>query len=369
MAAKKRTAKKNSGKGNPAAASQRGRSVQRIQAGHAVEALAGEFSAWIAAQVPTFTEQEVAQITELQVSVVGSVMPEYAEFVQDANVRSVDPDAFSTVMADFLVAMPQDLDPEPVFTSMIEYFNFLADKDLWEGTAEDLAEVRELLEETLAGFAADDAAVTELVRGTQLFARVKSFAQNLGEGIDLADMNAEQSTARNQIMEAMGIDPQDTDPDGPAPLEFSYIWNAALMSVVEPGEDALVRDEAAFEDLVEGDGAESADVLSEMVIGAVYAHLVPAMEAGALDEAHYLVLRNLLVTAATGREADFAALRRTVGPKAFETVLPQAQAAMESLVRFGLLEQDGQSFTISERMAPLVSAGISEAEALFAEEE
>ena len=61
MASKKRQSKKNSGPGNPAKAAPRGRSVHRIQAEQAVDALRDQYVRWVAAQVPGFSTADAAQ--------------------------------------------------------------------------------------------------------------------------------------------------------------------------------------------------------------------------------------------------------------------------------------------------------------------
>lgn len=369
MASKKRQGKKNSGSGNPAKLAQRGRSVFKIQAANAVDALREDYAAWVMTKAPAFDAEQAAQVAEIQLSVVRDLGSEYAEQAKSSNLRDIDPDIFGQAFADFLVGLPDGLDPEPIFTSWIDFFAYLSDRGIWEGTGENLAELQELLEETINGFAADDAELCGLLRGTDLFAKVKAFAQALGDGIGITEFSDENNESRANIMRSMGVDPTSVNSDEPAPEVFAHVWNAAIMSVVDPSGEKIVREEESFAHFIEGDGSESAQLLFEMGVGCVQSHLLPNQTFNARDEAYFLVMRNLLVTAVTGREADLAGLRRNCGPKNYDAVLPEARAALDSLVQFGLLKVDGAEYSVDERLLPVISAGVSEAESLIEETE
>ena len=367
MASKKRQGKKNSGAGNPAKAAQRGRSVHKIQAELSVDALRGQYVAWVAAQVPAFSPADAAQAAEIQLDVIRTIGGEYAETARSANLFDLDPEVFGQALADFLVNLPDNVAPEPIFSTWLDFFSFAEDHGLWEGGAENLEEAREMLEDALDGFAEGDAEICALLRGTELFDAVKNFAVAIGDGIDISDFSESSNAARAKVFAAMGIDPQEIDPDEPAPLMFNYIWNAAMMSVAETNENSIVRDEEAFAEFLDGEEADSAQLLFEMAVACVQAHLNPTMESSLRDEAHYLVVRNLLVTASTGRDGDLEGLRRNVGAKIYDSVLPEATEAMASLARFGLLQRAGEAYSIDERLVPVISAGISEVEAFFEE--
>ncbi|GAA1406044.1 hypothetical protein AUR04nite_16980 [Glutamicibacter uratoxydans] len=367
MASKKRQSKKNSGPGNPAKAAPRGRSVHRIQAEQAVDALRDQYVRWVAAQVPGFSTADAAQASEIQLEVVQAVVGDYAEAARSSQIFKIDAEIFGESLAQFLVTLPDEVAPEPIFTTWLDFLSFVEEHELWEGDQESFEELREMLEDALEGFAEGDAEICELLRGTALFPRVKSFALALEDGIDVTDFSEASNEPRARVLAAMGV--ESSDPDAPAPLEFNYIWNAAMMSVVVSDGDKIVRDEEAFAAFLEGEDAASAQILFEMAVGAVQGHLNPTMDDTLRDEAHYLVLRNLLVTASTGREGDVEGLRRNIGPKIYDQVLPEAQAAMASLASFGLLELNDGVYSIDERLAPVISAGISEVEAFFEDAE
>lgn len=367
MASKKRQGKKNSGAGNPAKAAQRGRSVHKIQAELSVDALRGQYVAWVAAQVPAFSPADAAQAAEIQLDVIRTIGGEYAETARSSNLFDLDPELFGQVLADFLVNLPDNVAPEPIFSTWLDFFSFAEDTSLWQGGAENLEEVREMLEDALDGFAEGDAEICALLRATPLFDAVKNFAVAIGDGIATNDFTDSASSSRAQVFEAMGIDAQSVEADAPAPLRFNYIWNAAMMSVVTTTETSIVRDEEAFAEFLDGEQADSAQLLFEMAVACVQAHLNPTMDTSLRDEAHYLVVRNLLVTASTGLDGDLEGLRRNVGAKIYDSVLPEATEAMASLAGFGLLQRDGETYSIDERLVPVVSAGISEVEAFFEE--
>ena len=369
MASKKRPSKKNSGPGNPAKAASRGRSVHRIQIQQAVDALRDQYVSWVLANSEGFTGAQAAQATEIQLDVVRAIAGEYAEAARSAKLFDLDVDLFGNAFAEFLVTLPDGVAPEPLFSTWLDFFSFVEDQQLWEGAAENLEALREMLEDTLNGFAEGDAEIAQLLRATELYAKVKSFAQAIGDGIDLSDFSDASNEPRSRVIAAMGMNPEDISEDDPAPLEFNYIWNAAVMSVVNTEGEKIARDDEAFALLIDGEDADSAQLLFEMAVGAVQGHLNPTMDDTLRDEAHYLVLRNLLVTASTGREGDPEGLRRNVGPKIYDSVLPEAQAAMESLARYGLLEVNDGIYSIDERLVPVISAGISEVEAFFEEAE
>ncbi|WP_313810410.1 hypothetical protein [Glutamicibacter sp.] len=369
MANKKRQSKKNSGPGNPAKAAPRGRSVHRIQAQQGIDALRDDYVRWVAAQVPGFSTADAAQASEIQLEVVQAVIGDYAEAARSAQIFNIDAEVFGEALAQFLIALPDEVAPEPIFTTWLDFLSFIEEHELWEGDQEDYEELREMLEDALEGFAQGDAEICELLRATELFAKVKSFALALGDGIDVSDFSESSNAPRARVLEAMGVDPDSIEEDAPAPLVFNYVWNAAMMSVVETEGEKIVRDDEAFAAFVEGEDAVSAQLLFEMAVGAVQGHLNPTMDDTLRDEAHYLVLRNLLVTASTGREGDMDGLRRNVGPKIYDQVLPEAQAAMASLASFGLLELNDGAYSIDERLTPIISAGISEVEAFFEEAE
>lgn len=369
MASKKRQGKKNSGAGNPAKAAARGRSVHRIQAEAQIEAMRHDFTAWVAAQVPAFSPEQAAQAASMQLDVIGVIAGQYAETARSSNLFDLDIDIFGETLAEHLGSLPEDLAPEPIFTTWLEYFSFVEDSKLWEGPAENLEALREMLEDTLNGFAEGDAELCELLRGTELFSQVKAYAEALGGGVDMEDAGPASEAPRAKVLRAVGLDPDTFDTEGPAPLVFNYIWSAGRMSVVESEGSVLRTDQDAYDLLVDGNEAASAQLLFEMAVGAVQAHLNPAFDTTLRDEAHYLVLRNLLVTASTGRDGDLEGLRRNCGPKIYDAVLPEAQAAMDSLARYGLLAKHGEHYSIDERLVPVISAGITEVEAFFEEAE
>lgn len=364
--AKKRPAKKNSGFGNPAKNAQRGRSMHRLQIAQAVEAISADYTEWVSGQVPTFTAEQAAQAARMHLDVIRDSAGDYAELARSSELFDLDPELFGNALAEFLVDLPESLAPEPILTSWLDFFSFAEDRGLWEGEEETLEELREMLEDVLGGFAEGDAELCELLRATKLFTMVKGFAEAIGEnGIDLSEQGEGSDAARAKVFAAVGIDPQSVNPEDPAPLIFTYVWNAALLSVIDAEDGKVTTNQEAFEQLLQGDQTDSAQLLFEMAVGAVQAHLHPTGEDTLRDEAHYLVLRNLLVTASTGREGDTEGLRRNVGPKIYDAVLPEAQAAMASLVELGLLESEDGVYRIDERLVPVISAGISEVEAYF----
>ncbi|MHC6178142.1 hypothetical protein [Glutamicibacter sp. X7] len=365
MAGKKRQGKKNAGAGNPAKSAPRGRSVHRLQAGIALDALRDDYALWVREQAPGFDKSQAQQVAEMQLDVVKSVGGEYAQAAGNAHLRAIDPELFGEVFAEFLVSLPEGVEVEPIFGAWIDYLQYLAARGLWEGPQEELEALQEILESALTGFAEDDAELVQLLRGTDLYTKVKDLALALGEGVHLDEFTRDDSPARERIMRSVGVDPATTSGDAPAPEVFAHVWNAAVMSVVEPGEELVVRDEAAFASLTEGEAGDSAQVLFEMAVGCVQSHLLPHQDPSERDEAHYLILRNLLVTAVTGKDAEFEPLRRSVGPKLFDVVLPEAQAALASLAGFGLLSAAGDSYEVDERLLPVISAGVSEAESLI----
>ncbi len=367
MASKKRQNKKNSGAGNPAKAAQRGRSVHKIQAEQSIDALRGQYVTWVAAQVPSFSPADAAQAAEIQLDVIRTIGGEYAQTAGNSNLFALEPETFGQALADFLVNLPDNVAPEPIFSTWLDFFSFAEENTLWQGPVENLEELREMIEEALEGFAEGDAELCTLLRGTELFQSVKSFALALGDGILSNDMTDAASSTRDKVFAAMDINPQDIAQDEPAPLRFNYIWNAAMMSVVTTTETSIVRDEEAFAAFVDGEQADSAQLLFEMAVACVQAHLNPTMDSSLRDEAHYLVVRNLLVTASTGREGDLDGLRRNVGAKIYDAVLPEATQALASLAGFGLLQRKGDNYSIDERLVPVISAGISEVEAFFEE--
>lgn len=369
MASKKRQGKKNSGAGNPAKAAARGRSVFRIQAEAQVDALRHDFTAWVANQVPAFSPEQAAQAAGMELDVIGQVAGQYAENARSSNLFDLDVDVFGQSLAEHLGTLPESLAPEPIFTTWLDFFSFAQDRQLWEGPEENLEALREMLEDTLNGFAEGDAELCELLRATKLFTQVKAYAETLVEGVDMEDFSPEAQEPRAKVMQAVGLDAQTFDPEGPAPLAFNYIWSAGRMSVVESEGSVLRTDQDAYDLLVAGEEAASAQLLFEMAVGCVQAHLNPTFDVALRDEAHYLVLRNLLVTASTGREGDLEGLRRNCGPKVYDAVLPEAKLAMDSLADYGLITKDGEHYSIDERLVPIISAGISEVEAFFEEAE
>ena len=369
MASKKRQSKKNSGAGNPAKAAQRGRSVYRIQVEQYVDSLREDYTAWVSATVPAFSPEDAATAANAQLFAIGAVGAEYAQKASSSNLRDIDLDVFGESLAEHLMGLPDSLAPEPIFVSWLDYLSFLEERDLWEGEAENFEALREMLEDTLDGFAEGDAEICELLRETELFNKVKAFALALGDGVDMSDDSEAGSEARARVLTALGLDPKALDTDAPAPLVFTYIWGAARLSVVDFDGPMMTLDEESYDLLVDGDQAASAQILFEMAVGCVQAHLNPAFDVTLRDEAHYLVLRNLLVTASTGRDGDLEGLRRNVGPKNYDAVLPEAQAAMDSLVGYGLLAKEGDTYSIDERLVPVISAGITEVETFFEEAE
>lgn len=369
MASKKRQGKKNSGAGNPAKAAVRGRSVFKIQAEAQVDALRGDYTAWVAEQVPVFTAEQASQAAGMQSDLIGQIAGEYADNARNSNLFDMDVDVFGETLAMHLGNLPESLAPEPIFTTWLEYFNFVDDRKLWQGPAENLEALREMLEDTLNGFAEGDAELCELLRGTKLFTQVKAYAEALAEGVDMEDFSAEAQAPRAKVLNAVGLDAETFDPSGPAPLAFNYIWSAGRMSVVESDGSVLRTDPDAYDLLVAGEEAGSAQLLFEMAVGCVQAHLNPTFDVTLRDEAHYLVLRNLLVTASTGREGDLEGLRRNCGPKIYDEVLPEARTAMDSLADYGLISKDGEHYSIDERLVPVISAGITEVEVFFEEAE
>ncbi|MGP9489604.1 hypothetical protein ACT3UD_12905 [Glutamicibacter sp. 287] len=369
MASKKKQGKKNSGAGNPAKAAQRGRSVFKVQAEISVDAMREDYAAWITETVPAFGTAEAAQIAEIQLGVVRSVGAQYAELARSSNLRDIDPELFGQVFAEFLVNLPEGLEAEPIFTAWLDYFSFLTSRGTWEGGEENLTELRELLDDALKGFAEEDAELCALLRGTELYAKVKAFSEALGDGVDISAFSEAGNEARVRVMNSVGVDAATVKVDEPAPDVFAHVWNAAILSVVDPSGGKIVRDEEAFAHFVEGEESESAQLLFEMGVGCVQSHLIPNDAFTERDEAFFLVLRNLLVTAVTGREADFEGLRRNCGPKNFDAVLPEAREALASLAAFGLLQVKGEEYGVDERLLPVISAGLSEAESLIEESE
>jgi len=369
MASKKRPGKKNSGAGNPAKSAPRGRSVYLIQVEAYLESLREQYTGWVAATVPAFSPEDAAAAASIQLNVVGAVGGAYAQRASSSNLHNIDIDLFGETLAEYLVGLDDSVAPEPIFASWLDYLSFLEENKLWEGESENFDALREMLEDTLEGFAESDAELCELLRGTKLFEQVKAFALALGDGVDMTDLSEESNDARARVQRAVGIDPETFDNDAPAPLAFTYVWGAAQMCVVEQDGPIMKLDEESYDLLVDGTEADSAQLLFEMAVGAVQAHLNPAYDVTLRDEAHYLVLRNLLVTASTGREGDLEGLRRNVGPKIYDAVLPEAQAAMDSLVNYDLLAKDGDTYSIDERLVPVISAGITEVEAFFEEAE
>ena len=369
MASKKRQSKKNSGAGNPAKSAQRGRSVYRIQVEQHVDSLREDYAAWVATTVPAFSPEDAAAAANMQLFVIGAVGTEYAQKASSSNLRDIDIDLFGEALAEHLMSIPETMAPEPIFSSWLDYLSFLEENKLWEGAPENFEALREMLEDTLDGFAEGDAEICELLRGTELFTKVKAFALALGDGVDMSDDSEAGIQARTRVLLALGLDPQSFDTEGPAPLVFTYIWGAARLSVVDFDGPTMNLDEESYDLMVDGDQAASAQILFEMAVGCVQAHLNPTFDVTLRDEAHYLVLRNLLVTASTGRDGDLEGLRRNVGPKNYDAVLPEAQAAMESLVHYGLLAKDGETYSIDERLVPVISAGITEVETFFEEAE
>jgi len=369
MASKKRHSKKNSGAGNPAKAAQRGRSVYRIQVEQYIDALREDYAAWVASTVPAFSPEDAAAAADIQLYVIGAVGAEYAQKANSSNLHDIDIDLFGESLAEHLMGLPETLAPEPIFTSWLDYLSYLEERNLWEGEAENFEALREMLEDTLEGFAEGDAEICELLRETKLFKQVKAFALAIGDGVDMSDESEANKEARARVLNSLGLDAETFDTDGPAPLVFTYIWGAARLSVVDFDGPTMRLDEESYDLLVDGDQAASAQILFEMAVGCVQAHLNPTFDVALRDEAHYLVLRNLLVTASTGREGDLEGLRRNVGPKIYDSVLPEAQAAMDSLVGYGLLSKDGEIYSIDERLVPVISAGITEVETFFEEAE
>ncbi|MFK0083188.1 hypothetical protein [Glutamicibacter sp. NPDC090743] len=369
MASKKRQGKKNSGAGNPAKAAARGRSVFLIQAEQQINALRHDYTTWVAQQVPAFSPEQAAQAAGMQLDVIGQIAGQYAENARSSNLFDLDIDVFGETLAEHLGNLPESLAPEPIFTTWLEYFSFIEQRMLWQGPAENLEALREMLEDTLNGFAEGDAELCGLLRETKLFSQVKAYAQAVAEGVDMEDFSAAAEAPRAKVLTAVGLDAETFDPEGPAPLAFNYIWSAGRMSVVESEGSVLRTDPDAYELLVAGEEAGSAQLLFEMAVGCVQAHLNPTFDVTLRDEAHYLVLRNLLVTASTGREGDLEGLRRNCGPKIYDAVLPEARIAMDSLVGYGLISKDGERYSIDERLVPVISAGISEVEAFFEEAE
>lgn len=369
MASKKRQGKKNSGAGNPAKSAPRGRSVYLIQVEQYVESLREQYTEWVAKTVPAFSPEDAAQAAIIQLGIIRAVGGHYAQHASSSNLKNIDVDLFGESLAEYLVGLPDSVAPEPIFSSWLDYLSFLEENQAWEGQAEDFEALREMLEDTLEGFAEGDAELCELLRGTELFERVKAFALALGDGVDMSDTNEDSNEARTRVLRAVGVDPETFNNDEPAPLAFTYIWGAAQMSVVNFDGPMMSLDEESYDLLVDGTEPGSAQLLFEMAVGAVQAHLNPAYDVNLRDEAHYLVLRNLLVTASTGRDGDLEGLRRNVGPKIYDAVLPEAKAAMDSLVSYGLLAKNGETYSIDERLVPVISAGITEVETFFEEAE
>ncbi len=369
MGSKKRQGKKNSGAGNPAKSAPRGRSVYRIQVEQYLESLRAPYTAWVTTAVPAFSPEDAATAASIQLNVVGAVGGEYAQRANSSNLHNIDVDLFGETLAEYLVSLDDAVAPEPIFSAWLDYLSFVEENKLWEGESEDFQALREMLEDTLDGFAESDAEICELLRATELFKQVKAFALALGDGVDMSDSSEESTAARTRVLRAVGVDPESFDNDEPAPLAFTYVWGAARLSVVTYDGPVMTLDEESYDLVVDGAEAGSAQLLFEMAVGAVQAHLNPAFDVTLRDEAHYLVLRNLLVTASTGRDGDLEGLRRNVGPKIYDAVLPEAQAAMESLANYGLLTKDEDNYSIDERLVPVISAGITEVETFFEEAE
>lgn len=369
MASKKKQGKKNSGAGNPAKAAQRGRSVFRIQAEILIDSLREDYAKWVTETVPAFAPEEAAQVAEVQLGVVRSIGAEYAEHARSSNLHHIEPELFGEVFAEFLVNLPEGLEAEPIFSAWLEFFAYQHERGIWEGGEENLTELRELLDDALKGFAEDDAQLCELLRSTDLYTKVKAFSEALGDGVDITAFSEAANEDRVRVMASVGVDAATVPVDAPAPDVFAHVWNAAILSVVDPSEGRIVRDDQAFAHLIEGEESESAQLLFEMGVGCVQSHLVPNQAFTERDEAYFLVLRNLLVTAVTGRPADLEALRRNCGPKNFDAVLPEARQALVSLEGFGLLKAKGEEYEVDERLLPVISAGVSEAESLIEETE
>lgn len=369
MASKKKQGKKNSGAGNPAKAAQRGRSVFRIQAEIFIDSLRDDYAKWVKETVPAFEAEQATEVAEIQLGVIRAIGAEYAEHARNSNLHHIDPELFGEVFAEFLVNLPEGLEAEPIFSAWLDFFSYQHDRGVWEGGEENLTELRELLDDALKGFAQDDAELCELLRGTELYRKVKAFSEALGEGVDITAFSEATHEDRVRVMASVGLDAAKVPVDAPAPVEFAHVWNASILSVVDPSEGRIVRDEEAFAQLVDGDESGSAQLLFEMGVGCVQSHLLPNQAFSERDEAYFLVLRNLLVTAVTGREADLEGLRRNCGPKNFDAVLPEAREAMASLASFGLLKVQGETYSVDERLLPVISAGVSEAENLIEETE
>ncbi|WP_347038490.1 hypothetical protein AAHB37_18635 [Glutamicibacter halophytocola] len=289
MASKKRQSKKNSGAGNPAKSAQRGRSVYCIQVEQHVDSPREDYAAWVATTVPAFSPEDAAAAANMRLFVIGAVGTEYAQKASSSNLRDIDIDLFGEALAEHLMSIPETMAPEPIFSSWLDYLSFLEENKLWEGAPENFEALREMLEDTLDGFAEGDAEICELLRGTELFTKVKAFGLALGDGVDMSDDSEAGIQARTRVLLALGLDPQSFDTEGPAPLVFTYIWGAARLSVVDFDGPTMNLDEESYDLMVDGDQAASAQILFEMAVGCVQAHLNPTFDVTLRDEAHYLV--------------------------------------------------------------------------------
>lgn len=173
MGSKKRQGKKNSGAGNPAKSAPRGRSVYRIQVEQYLESLRAPYTAWVTTAVPAFSPEDAATAASIQLNVVGAVGGEYAQRANSSNLHNIDVDLFGETLAEYLVSLDDAVAPEPIFSAWLDYLSFVEENKLWEGESEDFQALREMLEDTLDGFAESDAEICELLRATELFKRVK----------------------------------------------------------------------------------------------------------------------------------------------------------------------------------------------------